>query len=153
MEICTVGSVRGESVGLAKVDLSGHEAGNGGYSQGTPTAHRPLSYSERFRVYQAVAIIFHLCDPRPTKVQQLDRKTGGTTMNDVDSPSVRESREEKRLEDRLVWVVLLCGLPLIYLAVEHASLTTLILFQAYALTATVGCIICGFRTMPISVPG
>jgi hypothetical protein len=62
-------------------------------------------------------------------------------MNDVDSPSVRESREEKRLEDRLVWVVLLCGLPLIYLAVDHASLTTLILFQAYALTATVGCII------------
>jgi hypothetical protein len=28
------------------VDLNGHEAGNGGYSQGTPTAHRPLSYSE-----------------------------------------------------------------------------------------------------------
>ena len=40
MEICTVGSVRGESVGLAMVDLNGHEAGNGGYSQGTPTAHR-----------------------------------------------------------------------------------------------------------------
>jgi hypothetical protein len=29
------------------VDLHGHEAGNGGYSQGTPTAHRHLSYSER----------------------------------------------------------------------------------------------------------
>jgi hypothetical protein len=47
VEICTVGSVRGESVGLARVDLNGHEAGNGGYSQGTPTAHRLLSYSER----------------------------------------------------------------------------------------------------------
>ena len=47
MEICTVGSVRGESVGLAMVDLNGHEAGNGGYSQGTPTADQPLSYPER----------------------------------------------------------------------------------------------------------
>jgi hypothetical protein len=47
VEICTVGSVRGERVGLARVDLNGHEAGNGGYSQGTPTAHRLLSYSER----------------------------------------------------------------------------------------------------------
>jgi len=46
VEICTVGSVRGESPGLAMVDLNGHEAGNGGYSQGTPTAHQPLSYSE-----------------------------------------------------------------------------------------------------------
>jgi hypothetical protein len=55
VEICTVGSVRGESVGLARVDLNGHEAGNGGYSQGTPTAHRLLSYSERCPVsaYQA----------------------------------------------------------------------------------------------------
>jgi hypothetical protein len=34
VEICTVGSVRGESVGAAMVDLNGHEAGNGGYSQG-----------------------------------------------------------------------------------------------------------------------
>ena len=50
MEICTVGSVRGERVGVAMVDLSGHEAGNGGYSQGTPTAHRPLSYSDRRNV-------------------------------------------------------------------------------------------------------
>jgi hypothetical protein len=47
VEICTVGSVRGESVGLAMVDLNGHEAGNGGHSHGTPTAHRPLFYSER----------------------------------------------------------------------------------------------------------
>jgi hypothetical protein len=47
VEICTVGSVRGESVGAAMVDLNGHEVGNGGYSQGTPTAHRHLSYSER----------------------------------------------------------------------------------------------------------
>ena len=62
-------------------------------------------------------------------------------MKEVDGPSVRESREEKRLEDRLVWIVLLFGLPFIYLAVDRASLTTLILFQAYALTATVGCIV------------
>ena len=39
MEICTVGSVRGESVGLAMVDLNGHEAGNGGHSQGKPIAY------------------------------------------------------------------------------------------------------------------
>jgi hypothetical protein len=50
METCTVGSVRGESVGVAMVDLNGHEAGNGGSSQGTPTAHRHLSYSERWKV-------------------------------------------------------------------------------------------------------
>lgn len=47
MEICTVGSVRGESVGAAMVDLNGHEAGNGGDSQGSPTARRVLLYSER----------------------------------------------------------------------------------------------------------
>ena len=47
MEICTVGSVREESVGLAMVDLNGHEAGNGRYSQGRPTARRVLLYSER----------------------------------------------------------------------------------------------------------
>ena len=52
MEICTVGSVRGERVGAAMVDLNGHEAGNGRYSQGRPTARRVLLYSERFRVYQ-----------------------------------------------------------------------------------------------------
>ncbi len=47
MEICTVGSVRGESVGAAMVDLNGHEAGNGGYGQGRSTARRVLLYSER----------------------------------------------------------------------------------------------------------
>ena len=47
MEICTVGSVRGESVGVVTVDLNGHEAGNGGYSQGRPTARQVLLYSER----------------------------------------------------------------------------------------------------------
>jgi hypothetical protein len=46
VEICTAGSVRGEGVGAAMVNLNGHEAGNGGHSQGTPNAHRPLSYSE-----------------------------------------------------------------------------------------------------------
>ena len=48
MEICTVGSVREESVSGAKVDLNGHAAGNGGYSQGKPKAHCVLLYSERF---------------------------------------------------------------------------------------------------------
>ena len=28
------------------VNLTGHEAGNGGHSQGTPKAHRALLYSE-----------------------------------------------------------------------------------------------------------
>jgi hypothetical protein len=50
VENCTVGSVRGESVGAAMVDLTGHEAGNGRHSQGIPTAHQPLFYSERFPV-------------------------------------------------------------------------------------------------------
>ncbi len=47
METGTVGSVRGESVGAAMVDLNGHEAGNGGSGQGRPTARRVLLYSER----------------------------------------------------------------------------------------------------------
>ena len=38
--------MRGESIGAAKVDLNGHEAGNGGYSQGTPKARRAFLYSE-----------------------------------------------------------------------------------------------------------
>jgi hypothetical protein len=37
--------VRGE-IQKATVDLNGHEAGNGGYSQGTPTACWVLLYSE-----------------------------------------------------------------------------------------------------------
>ena len=32
----------------ATADLNGHEAGNGGYIQGTPTAPRALLYSERW---------------------------------------------------------------------------------------------------------
>ena len=40
------GVCEGESVGAAKVDLNGHEAGNGGYSQGTPKARRAFLYSE-----------------------------------------------------------------------------------------------------------
>src|SRR5215469_15849121 len=46
-EICTAGSVREETFVGAMVDLNGHEAGNGGYSQVTPTALRTLLYSER----------------------------------------------------------------------------------------------------------
>jgi hypothetical protein len=53
VEICTVGSVRGESVGAAMVDLNGHEAGNGGYGQGRSTARQVLLYSERCPVRHA----------------------------------------------------------------------------------------------------
>ena len=56
MEICTVGSVRGESVGAAMVDLNGHEAGNGRYSQGRPTARRVLLYSERCPITGVVSM-------------------------------------------------------------------------------------------------
>ena len=38
--------MRGERVGEATVDLTGHEAGNGRHSQGKPTAHCVLLYSE-----------------------------------------------------------------------------------------------------------
>src|SRR5215469_4765812 len=68
---------------------------------------------------------------------QLDREKGATTTKGVDGPSVRESREEKRLEDRLIWIMLLCGSPLFYLAAFHESLAMLILLQAYGLTFTV----------------
>jgi hypothetical protein len=46
VEICTVGSVRGENIGVAMVNLNGHEAGNGGNSQGRPTALGVLLYSD-----------------------------------------------------------------------------------------------------------
>jgi hypothetical protein len=46
VETCA-GSVRGEGVGLAMVEPNRHAVGNGGHSQGIPTAHRPLFYSER----------------------------------------------------------------------------------------------------------
>jgi hypothetical protein len=48
----TLGSVRGESLGATTVNLNAHEAGNGGQSQGTPTAHRVLLYSEPDRRWQ-----------------------------------------------------------------------------------------------------
>jgi hypothetical protein len=37
-------------------DLTGHAAGNGGHSQGTPTAHRALLYSDisEYATYQAL---------------------------------------------------------------------------------------------------
>ena len=40
--------MRGERSEGAMADLNGHEAGNGGYSQGTPTAPWALLYSERW---------------------------------------------------------------------------------------------------------
>ena len=61
------------------------------------------------------------------------------TIKSSGGPSVRESREEKRFEDRLILVFLVVGTPFISLAVDHASITSLALFQAYALTfATAG---------------
>ena len=45
-EIRTVGSVRGETSWVATASLNGHETGNGGNSQGEPTASRDLLYSE-----------------------------------------------------------------------------------------------------------
>jgi hypothetical protein len=47
------GGVCGKSVGVAMVDLNGHEAGNGGYSEGRPTARRVLLCSERCPVSAA----------------------------------------------------------------------------------------------------
>jgi hypothetical protein len=38
-------------------DLNGHEAGNGGYSQGTLTANRDLLYSERGDVATAMRFL------------------------------------------------------------------------------------------------
>ena len=61
-EICTVGSLRGSHPVDAKVDLNGHEAGNGGHSQGTPTASRDLLYSERRLLTTATA--FHFVETR-----------------------------------------------------------------------------------------
>jgi len=43
----SVGSVREERPEGAMATLNGREAGNGGYSQGEPKAHRGLLYSER----------------------------------------------------------------------------------------------------------
>ena len=54
-EICTVGSVRGETFG-ATVNLNGHETGNGGNSQGEPTASRDLLYSEIHGSYRLAVI-------------------------------------------------------------------------------------------------
>ena len=40
------GVCEGGELDDAMVDLNGHEAGNGGYSQGRPTARRAFLYSE-----------------------------------------------------------------------------------------------------------
>ena len=48
----TLGSVREECRRDAMVDLHAHEAGNGGQSQGTPTAHCGLLYSEHRRGFR-----------------------------------------------------------------------------------------------------
>ena len=48
------------------VDLYGHEPGNGGHSQGRPTAHRDLLYSERWR----------FCDKAFSRKQKLSLSSG-----------------------------------------------------------------------------
>jgi hypothetical protein len=78
VEICTVGSVRGEGVGAAMVNLNGHEAGNGGNSQGTPTAHRPLSYSERYAVNQDFRTDTHSYLRAMSGSTELARRSGMT---------------------------------------------------------------------------
>jgi hypothetical protein len=75
VEICTVGSVRGKSVGAAMVNLNGHEAGNGRHSQGLPKAHRPLSYSERCPISRLIKRWFLLPKPlRPYPHLRFDAK-------------------------------------------------------------------------------
>jgi hypothetical protein len=69
----------------------------------------------------------------PPEIAPIGRVVG---LSDQGPTSVRESRIEKQLEDRLMWVVLVCGMPFIYFAIVHPSLQTLVLFQGYLLTAT-----------------
>ena len=56
MEICTVGSVRGESVGAVMVDLNGTKLETADTAKVRPTALRVLLYSERCPVCAARAL-------------------------------------------------------------------------------------------------
>jgi len=69
-------------------------------------------------------------------------------MSDQGLNSVRESRIEKQQEERLIWVILVCGIPFLYFAIFHASLATLVLFQGYLLTGTAAGII-GIRNRTV----
>ena len=53
-EICTVGSGGRRHPDGAMVNLNGHEAGNGGHSQGKTTAYRDSS-TRREAIYQQLA--------------------------------------------------------------------------------------------------
>ena len=97
MEICTVGSVRGESVGLAMVDLNGHEAGNGGHSQGTPTAHRPPFYSERCPVTALIRTYPPLTTPVEVVICDLGRVANTTSLCLTLSRTARNYRHECEL--------------------------------------------------------
>jgi hypothetical protein len=105
------------------------------------SAHRtPI----RFRYGRSV---YHTRHYRTLQTRRRDGRQTSSVMRRVNTlstvryeqgdTSVRESRVEKHLEDRLRWGAFLCGLPFIYFAIVHASLTTLILFQSYFLTASV----------------
>jgi hypothetical protein len=48
------------------VNLNGHEAGNGGYSQGTPTARRAFLYSEKL----FAKVVFMFIKGNPTSKNQ-----------------------------------------------------------------------------------
>jgi Na+/proline symporter len=50
--------------------------------------------------------------------------------------SVRDSRDEKQLEDRARWLFLALGLPLICFAIVRESLISLVVLQIYLLTGT-----------------
>jgi CheY-like chemotaxis protein len=70
-------------------DLTGHAAGNGGHSQGTPTAHRALLYSDidGNHVYQDLESGAH-----PAEVIVLD--IAMPEMNGLDSERINFTRAE-----------------------------------------------------------
>jgi hypothetical protein len=51
--------------------------------------------------------------------------------------SVRDSRDEKQIEDRARWSFLALGLPFICFAIIRESLISLVVLQTYLLTGTV----------------
>ena len=50
--------------------------------------------------------------------------------------NIRESRDEKRLEDRARWLFFALGLPLVCFAIVRESLISLVVLQIYLLTGT-----------------
>lgn len=71
------------------VDLYGHEPGNGGHSQGRPTAHRDLLYSERR------LLTFNVNNPR------VDAESSWQSL--AASPDVCENEVDANPKDRTSW--------------------------------------------------